>query len=351
MHRFISLGVVAVVVAAALAQEKPPAPSAPPVNPAQARLDFTIEGLGTPGYAIGRSEEMDGIAAGCEDGSIRYWEKNSLASGMVKDRPGAVFKIHQGPVTALAWNGGPMLASAGADQKIILTSMPAGKPAHTLPAGSIPRALAMSSDGKRAAASLDDFSIQLVDVAGGKLANKLTGHTDWALTLAFNADGKQLASAGYEGKVLIWDVEGGKKTAEIAVKPATPPDPKAPPPPPLTVTALAFSADGKTLATGTADGQILLFNPADGKLIRPVPGHTAPITSLIFHPNNTMLISGSKDRTIRLWNLANAQSLKVLEGHTAWVGGVVLMSQGARLASVGADQTVRVWDLTEPKKK
>jgi WD40 repeat protein len=355
IQRLLAAGVVSAVFVAAhsFAQQKPPAPPAlPPINPAVARLDFTIEGIGCPGFAIGRSEEMDGVAAGFEDGAIRYWEKGSLATGMVKDRPGAVFKVHQGPVTALAWNGGPILASAGADQKIVLLSMPAGKPAQTLPAGSIVRALAMAPDGKRAAGSLDDFSIQLVDVPGGKLANKLAGHTNWVLALAFNADGKQLASGGYEGKVFIWDVDGGKKMSEIVVKPATPPpDPKAPPPPPLTVTAVAFSPDGKTLAAGTADGQIFLFNPADGKLIRPLPGHTAVITSLIFHPNNTLLVSGSKDRSIRLWNLAAGQPFKVLEGHTAWVDGVSLMSQGTRLASVGADQTVRVWDMTEPAKK
>jgi WD40 repeat protein len=352
----IYVGVVGVVSAlwlsVATGQAPPPPPALPPINPANARADFAIEKLGSPGYGIARGEQADAIVVGLEDGSLRWFEKASLASGMATDRPGTALKGHGGAVLAVAWNGGPAFLSAGADKKIFIWSAAEKKPTHTLEAGSIVRALALAPDGKSAASSNDDNSIQMIDVAGGKLGNKLTGHTDWVLALTYNADGKQLASAGLDGTIRTWDVAGNKKVLDIPVTPTPkPPPPPAPQPPPITITALAYSADGKILAAGTADGQIYLFNPADGKPIRNLPGHTSVITGLAFHPGNTLLVSTSKDRSVRLWNLATGQPFKVLEGHTAWVQGLALMNQATRVATVSADQTVRVWELKDPPKK
>jgi WD40 repeat protein len=336
----------------AAGQAPPPPPALPPINPANAKADFAIEKLGSPGYGIARGEAADAVIAGLEDGTVRWFEKAALASGMATDRPGVTLKGHTAAVLAVGWHGGPAFISAGADKKIVIWSAADKKPTHTLDAGSIVRALALAPDGKRAASSNDDNSIQIIDVAGGKLGNKLAGHTDWVLALAFNADGKQLASGGIDGTIRTWDVDGNKKVLDIPVTPMPkPPPPPAPQPPPITITALAYSADGKTLAAGAGDGQIYLFNPADGKPIKALPGHTSGVTDLVFHPNNTLLISTSKDRSVRLWNLATGQPFKVLEGHTAWVQGVTLMNQGTRLATVSADQTVRVWELKDPPKK
>jgi WD40 repeat protein len=329
------------------ADAQQPNKALPAINPAQAKLDQTLGGLAGPGLALAQNEDAGLLAAACEQGTIEYWHRDVMLGVRVGDMTPHILKGHTGPILALAWAGGKVMASAGADQKIILWEMPAGKTMHTLTAAGIVRSLAMAPDGKVLASGSDDGAVQLWDVTSGQPRGKLTGHTDWVLSLAFSADGKQLASGGYDGVVRLWDVATAKKLLDIKSQAPPPPNaPKdAPAPPTNIVFALAFSADGKTLAIGGSDAQIHLVNPADGKYSRSIPGHTSSVTALAFHPGGILLVSGSKDRTLRLWNPANGQAYKTLEGHTAWVQGLSFFAQGTRIASVGADQTVRLWDL------
>jgi WD40 repeat protein len=341
-----------VVVGAALALRaptaaQPPAPALPPIAPNQARLVQTIQGLDGPGFALVAGDPPGIVAAACEGGTIRLWHKDVLMGVRSGGDTPDVLKGHAGPVIALAWNGGSLLASAGADRKVLLWDLAGQRVVQTLTGIGMVRALAMSPDGKLLAGAGDDPTIQLWDPATGKPIGRLEGHTDWVLCLTFSPDGKWLASGGYDGTVRLWDVAGRKKLRDIPAHAATPPN--APPPPAITVLALAFSPDAKLLAIGGTDMQIHLVNPADGKLLRSIPGHTSSVAAVAFHPSGAVLASGGKDGTVRLWTPANGQALKSLEGHTAWVQGVAFFAQGTRLASVGADQTVRLWDLTPSK--
>lgn len=348
--RFLLGSALFLLVATATLAQQPPAkpPDLPAINPAQARLEQTITGLDGPGFAIAASQATDTVAVGCDRGTIQAWKKDVLLGIRAGSGTGNILRGHQGAVIALAWRGGPILASAGYDRKLIFWNMADGKAAHTVTADAALKALAMAPDGKTLASAGEDMVVQLWDVAGAKPTSKLADHKEWILCLAFSADGKQLASGDFQGHVKLWEVAGAKKIKDLPAPPM--PAPKTPPDP-VPAQALAFSPDGKTLALGGADGNIQLINLADGKTIRALTGHTSAITGLVFHPSGNVLASSSKDRTLRLWNPANPQALKVLEGHTAWVEGVTFITHGTRLASVSADQTVRIWDLAEPAKK
>jgi WD40 repeat protein len=319
-------------------------PAKPAINPAQARLDQTVSGLDGPGLALAVKDSGELLAAGCEHGSILFWGKDVTMGIRAASGTANVLQGHDGAVTALAWNGGPVLASAGVDRKVILWDVAGGKPLHTLTAGAVVRALVTSPDGKTLASAGDDTAVQLWDAVSGKAGAKLSGHTDWVLALAFSPDGKTLASGGHDGTVKLWDVAGAKKVLDVPAKPTA-----MPPAPDNAVMALAFSPDGKTLAVGGSDAAVHLLNVADGKVVRSLAGHGSSVKALAFHPGGALLASASRDRTVRLWNPANGQALKTLEGHTAWVEGVAFFAEGTRLVSVGADQTVRLWDLIERK--
>lgn len=349
MRRMLAASWVVLLGSLSLTAQPPAkAPDFPPINPAVARLDQTITGLDGPGFAIAYNPETDSVAAGCERDSIQTWNKDVLLSIRMGSGTGSIIKGHQGAVIALAWRGGPILASAGYDHKILFWNMTDGKIINTATTSGALKALAMSPDGKTLASAGEDMVVQLWDVASAKPTAKFADHKDWILCLAFSQDGKQLASGAFDGTVCLWDVAGAKKLASLPAPPN--PLPKTLPDP-IPAQALAFSPDGKTLLLGGADGNIQLINLADGKIVRALPGHTSAITGLAFHPSGNVLASSSKDRTLRLWNPANPQPLKVLEGHTAWVEGVTFIREGTRLASVSADQTVRIWDLTEIPKK
>lgn len=325
--------------------QPPPSPPLPGITPNQARLDQTLGGLDGPGLALAYSESAGILVAACEGRSIHYWNKEVILGVRGGSGTPNILKDHHGPITALAWGGGQILASAGMDKKIILWHMPDGVVAKNLPTTNVVRTLALSPDGKTLAGAGEDPDIQLWEMPSTKPGPKLVGSTDWVMCLTFSNDGQRLASGGYDGTVRLWEVSSGKKLLDMAAAP--PPPPNTPAPPTNVVFAVAFSPDGKHLAIGGTDAQIHLLNTADGKLIRSIPGHTSSVTGLAFHPSGAVLASCSKDRTVRLWNPANGQPLtgKPLEGHTAWVQGLVFVAQGTRLASIGADHTVCLWNL------
>jgi WD40 repeat protein len=341
-----TVGALIVLVVVAAGQEASPAA----IAPATAKLDQTLGGLDGPGFAIVHREDGDLLFAACEHGTIQYWAKDVWMGVRTGEKTPHALKGHDGPVIALARGAGTMLASAGADGKVILWDVAEGKAKQTITLGGTIRALAISPDGALLAGAGEDTIVYLWEAGSGKQKGKLEAHTDWVWSLTFSPDGKQLVSGGSDGTVIIWDVPNAKKQSSFPSSP--PPPPNTPPSTTVnTVLALAFSPDGKQLALGGRDTQIHLVNPADGKITRSLPGHASSVTGLAFHPGGKILASCSKDRTVRLWDPAGGQALKSLEGHTAWAQGITFLAQGTRLASVSADKTVRIWDLTAPPVK
>jgi WD40 repeat protein len=111
------------------------------------------------------------------------------------------------------------------------------------------------------------------------------------------------------------------------------------------VTGVAYSPDGRTLATGSADGAVVLWEPTTGRMVRTLLGHsTGEIDALAFRPDGGRVVSAGGDGTARLWDTATGQALLTLRGHADRVTGVAYAPDGRRIASCGQDGTVRLWD-------
>ncbi|KAI4117642.1 MAG: hypothetical protein LQ345_002180 [Seirophora villosa] len=111
------------------------------------------------------------------------------------------------------------------------------------------------------------------------------------------------------------------------------------------ISTLAWSPDGRTLASGSDDKSIRLWDVVTGKAY-PVPllGHHNYIYSIAFSPKGNMLVSGSYDEAVFLWDVRAARVMRSLPAHADPVGGVDFIRDGTLIVSCAGDGLIRVWD-------
>ena len=123
------------------------------------------------------------------------------------------------------------------------------------------------------------------------------------------------------------------------------------------VCALAFSADGKLLATGGGEpsrgGEIKVWNATTGEIARDLPNiHSDVVLGLAFSPDGKLLASAAADKMARLTDLSTGKLARTFEGHTQGVLAVSWSPDGRTLATAGADALVKLWDaITGDRKK
>ena len=109
--------------------------------------------------------------------------------------------------------------------------------------------------------------------------------------------------------------------------------------------SVAFSPDGKLLATGDTNGEVRLYKVADGQQLFICNSHKGWIWSVAFSPNGQILASGSNDQTVKLWDVNTGDCITTLEGHSSGIWSVVFSPDGQILASGSEDQCVKLWNV------
>lgn len=170
-----------------------------------------------------------------------------------------------------------------------------------------------------------------------RLRETLEGHAKNVESVAFSPDGKLLASGSLDGTIKLWDTARGESVATLTGDMTF-------------VTSLAFCPDGKSLVSaGDDDGTIHLWDVTTGKKLTTFKGHTKSVISVAISPNGKTLASGGWDNTIKLWDLASGKNITTLSGNTASVCSVVFSPDGQTLASDGGGDTIRLWDVGSGK--
>ncbi|BAY41467.1 WD-40 repeat protein (plasmid) [Nostoc sp. NIES-2111] len=113
------------------------------------------------------------------------------------------------------------------------------------------------------------------------------------------------------------------------------------------VVSIAFSPDGKTLASGNANCEIHVWQVADQQRLLTLRGHSNWVRGIGFSPNGQMLASASEDSSIKIWQLPFGRCLHTLSEHTASVNAVAFSPDGSILASGSSDLSIRIWQVLE----
>ncbi len=108
---------------------------------------------------------------------------------------------------------------------------------------------------------------------------------------------------------------------------------------------VAFSRDGKWLATAEIDGTAKLRDPSSGRIIRTLEGHRKGVNGVAFTPDSKTLLTAGLDGTVRLWDVETGRLLRELGGHEGSVYAVAVSPDGRVIASAGTDHSVRLWDF------
>jgi WD40 repeat protein len=344
---------------------------------AQGRQDETVF-HGHTRSVIRLTFSRDGrrLASTQDDGVVRLWDTASHALL-------PVLRGHSSYVYPVAYvPDGRLIASGSWDGTVRLWDAGSGQPVAALPQGGIVRALALSPNGTRLLTMGDgtdglhiwDVSshrpVATYKVAEGQLwaAAYRPGRTDIAvrgqehiieildattgnrlamvdaggllvgyaarLGLAYSPDGRLLASTYKGNEIGLWEADTYRLVGALSGHVGT-------------VLSVAFSADGRRLVSAGADSVIRVWDVESQDCRLTLRGHADEVFAAVFHPDGSRIASGGRDRLVRLWDTATGEELVRLPGHSSYVYSLAFSPDGKTLVSSSGDSTLRLWD-TEP---
>lgn len=191
------------------------------------------------------------------------------------------------------------------------------------------RFVAWSPNGQIVSASWDQTA-QVWNASDGRHLFTYTRHSATVYAVAWSPDGKRIASCSGDWTVQVWNASDG---SDVLIYRGHS----------FFVHRVAWSPDGKQIASCSYDKTVQVWNASDGRGVFTYRRHTDRVFGVAWSPDGKWLASASRDRTAQVWN---AYTVIVYKGHTNFAETAAWSPDGKRIASGSDDKTVQIWDAS-----
>jgi WD40 repeat protein len=216
-------------------------------------------------------------------------------------------------------------------QQEALSRQLAGQASADLHSDALARGVLLSMEAERAAPTADArAALVRAQVATHDMTAYITGHTGPVRAVAFSPDGRLLASGSEDRTIAVWDPETSRRVAVLRGHTQG-------------ISSLAFAPDGRTLASAGADENVMLWDPRTGLRLRTLQGDS-PIESVTYSPDGRFVASSDDAGNVALWDPGSERPVRTLHGRVGQLFGVAFAPGGRRLAAAGLDGTVVMWN-------
>ena len=303
-------------------------------------------GSGHTGWVNGMSflPDRKTLISAANDSKVIFWDTSRGRELRHLDGPGK-----RAWCLAVAPDG-KTFATGCHDQGVALWDVRTGKVTSTIKVEGSVRGVAFSPDGRRLAVvtdeNMNDGSIKPVtgngagvwDLATGNLLFRLEGHESGVRAVAFSPDGKFIATGGADKLGRLWDATTGKELRKFEGHSAP-------------VEAVAFSPDSKVAATAGQGGTVFLWHLGTDEPALPLNTRNGGLEAIVFSPDGRTIATANHNTpqvkaAVRLWDVRTGKERARFPGHQETASALAFSPDGRVLATGGGDGTVLLWDLT-----